>query len=137
MHMEDLLELADAMGLRVLRRDLGRRNGEVHSSGLIIINPHRNYGAQRETLAHEIGHAAHGHDWTADRHDRAVDERAADTYAARLLISPAEYALAERICGPHDRALARELNVSVRLVELWRDAYRAERLAEGRHLYAV
>lgn len=137
MHMEDLLAHAHAMGLRVLRRDLGRRNGEVHSSGLIIINPNRNYGAQRETLAHEIGHAVHGHDWTAARHDRDVDERAADTYAARLLISPAEYAIAERICGPHDHALARELNVSVRLVELWRDAYRAERLQQTRRLYAV
>lgn len=136
MQMEDLLEYADAMGLRVLRRDLGRRNGEVHSSGLIIINPNRNYGAQREALAHEIGHAFHGHDWTAARHDRDTDERAADTYAARLLISPAEYAIAERICGPHDRALARELNVSLRLVELWQASYRMD-LAAGRHLRAV
>lgn len=134
MHMEDLLEHAHAMGLRVLRRDLGRRNGQVHSSGLIIINPHRSLGAQRETLAHEIGHHVHGHDWTAARHDKAADERAADTYAARLLISPAEYAIAERICGPNVRALARELNVSMLLVELWQASYQAERFERVRAL---
>lgn len=128
--MDDLIAHAAAMGLRVKWRDLGRRHGELHSSGLVILNQRRTQRVQRITLAHEIGHHWHGHDWTR-AHDRAVDERQADTYAARLLISPADYALAERLVGCHPGALAKELGVTARLVELWRHSY------EHRHLRAV
>lgn len=118
--MNRLIDHATAMGLRVMWRDLGRRNGEFHSSGLIVINPRKTALTQRTTLAHELGHAWHGHDWTHD-HDLERDERQADIYAAQLLISPAEYAAAERTVGPHAGALAKELGVTRRLVELWRD----------------
>lgn len=128
--MQDLIDHATAMGLRVKWRDLGRRSGELHSSGLILLNPRKTMLTQRVTLAHEIGHRHHGHDWTRE-HDRATDERQADTYAARLLISPTDYALAERLVGHHPGALAKELGVTARLVELWRQSY------ERRHLRAV
>lgn len=129
--MQNLIDHAAAMGLRVKWRDLGRRSGQVHSSGLILLNPRKTQFTQRITLAHEIGHAALRHDWT-DAHDVERDERDADTYAARLLISPADYAFAERIVGEHTGALAQELGVSPRLVELWREAHRNERTSRQR-----
>jgi Zn-dependent peptidase ImmA (M78 family) len=124
--VQELIDHAAAMGLRVKWRNLGRRSGEVHSSGLILLNPRKTEFSQRITLAHEIGHAHHGHDWTG-AHDVERDEREADTYAARLLISAADYAFAEQIVGEHPGALAKELGVTVRLVELWREAHRNER----------
>lgn len=120
--MEDLIEHAADLGLRVTFRDLGRRAAELHSSGLIFVNQHRPLIQQRVAVAHECGHWAHGHDWTRD-HDRARDERQADTYAARLLITPGAYAAAERVTGHHLGALARELGVTARIVELWRADY--------------
>lgn len=133
--MEDLLQHADELGLRVQFRNLGRRHGEIHSSGLVVINDRRPLAQQRQTLAHECGHHVHGHDWTG-RHDRERDERQADTYAARLLISPAAYAEAEALVGAHDGALARELNVTARLVALWRADY-LTRVGVVRHLRVV
>ncbi len=121
--MEDLLQHAADLGLRVKFRDLGRlRHGEIHSSGLVVINDRRPIAQQRVTLAHECGHHAYGHDWTS-AHDRARDEREADTYAARLLITPEAFAEAEALVGCRDGALARELNVQVKHVALWRAAY--------------
>lgn len=77
---------------------------------------------QREVLAHELGHVHYGHDWRHP-HDRERDERQADAYAARLLISPLEYAAAEQIYGPHPGALAEALRVSVEIVEAWRNVH--------------
>lgn len=123
--MEDLLDHAAAMGLRVQFRDLGRRHGEVHSSGLVVINDCRPVRVQRIALAHECGHHAHGHDWRR-RHDQDRDERQADTYAARLLVSPDDYLDAERAVGSHPGSLARELGVTERLILLWRADYLSE-----------
>ena len=116
--MQNVVAHAMRLGLRVKYRDLGRRNGELTSGGLILINPRKPHIVQRCTVAHEAGHWHYGHDWTRD-HDRERDEWQADLYAARLLISPAEYALAERLHGPHPGAIAKELDVTRRLVVVW------------------
>lgn len=116
--MQYVVAHAMGLGLRVKWRDLGRRNGELTSGRLILVNSRKPQIVQRCTVAHEAGHFAYGHDWTRD-HDRAKDEWQADSYAARLLISPAEYALAEYLHGPHAGALAKELEVTRRLVEVW------------------
>jgi Zn-dependent peptidase ImmA (M78 family) len=101
-------------------RDLGRRAGEFHSSGLILLNPKRTETVQRVTLAHELGHAHYGDIWTDGAREHAVRERLADRYAARLLITPAPYGAAERLVGPHVGAIARELEVTTGVVEAWR-----------------
>lgn len=116
--MQWLMNRATALGLRVVWRDLGRRNGELTSGGFVVLNPLKNEATQKVTLAHEMGHWAYGHDWR-QRHDRERDERQADAYAARLLISPADYALAEHLVGPHAGALAKELEVTRRLIQVW------------------
>lgn len=127
--MDQLIERAGALGLRVIFRDLGRRHGEIHSSGLVYINPHRTVDRQRVTLAHEMGHWVHG--WLGG-HQVERDERQADRYAARLLIAPDAYAAAEALVGEHPGALARELGVTRRLVEL-----RQEDFARDRRIFAV
>lgn len=98
----------------------------MHSSGVVYLNHRKSVLTQRVTLAHEMGHWHHGHDWTRT-HDRERDEHQADLFAARLLIDPLEYALAERIVGEHPGAIARELGVTTRLVELYRGDLREAR----------
>ncbi|MFL2002268.1 ImmA/IrrE family metallo-endopeptidase [Microbacterium sp. A1-JK] len=66
------------------------------------------------TVAHELGHAHHGHQCRADQ--RAEDQ--ADEYAARLLIDPAIYAALERQ-GLHQYDIAEHFGVSVHVLNLW------------------
>lgn len=127
--MQRLLDIAGERGLRVKWRDLGRRNGEYHSSGLILLNHRRAETTQRVTLAHELGHAYYGHAWTDNPRLHESQERQADRYAARLLITAADYAAAERVAGHHPGAIARELGVTRRLVELWREHLAPRRAA--------
>lgn len=124
--MDSLIAHAEAMGLRVVFRDLGRRSGEVHSSGVVYLNHRKSDLTQRVTLAHECGHWALGHDWSRD-HNVERDEREADSYAASLLISPQSYAYAELLVGPHPGALAKELGVTRRLVELRQSQFERDR----------
>ena len=119
--VEDLLALAAARGLRVVWRDVDGRNGEFRAPGLIVLDARRPGQTQKVTLAHELGHAYYGHTWSCDARVRRGQEAAADRYAANLLITPAAYAAAERLVGCHAGALARELGVTARLVELWRE----------------
>lgn len=130
--MDDLIAHAETHGLRVKWRDLGRRNGELTTAGLILLNPRKTHATQRLTLAHEIGHHRHGHDWTRT-HEVVRDERQADTYAARLLITPEMYREAEQLVGDRTGALAKELNVAPIHIELWRESWRQE-IAARSHL---
>lgn len=69
---------------------------------------------QREVLAHELGHVHHGHACEGN----PDHERLADTYAARLLIHPEEYAAAERV-AENPTYIAEELSVSTHLVGIY------------------
>lgn len=118
------------MGLRVQYRDLGRAAGYLYGSGLIVLNHRRSDLTQRVTLAHEMGHWHHGHDRERG-HDSVRDELQADQYAARVLVTAGEYAQAEQLVGEHPGALAKELGVTRRLVELRRmDLERDARILE-------
>lgn len=120
--MDAIIEHAERMGLRVAYRNLGRRTAYLFGGGLVILNYRHHLDAQREALAHECGHAHHGHDWTRE-HDKARDELEADRYAARLLVSMDAYAEAEALVGCHPGAISRELRVTRRLVELRREDF--------------
>jgi len=65
---------------------------------------------RRSVVAHELGHAHHGHTC-----DGAKQERQADTYAALLLIAPGAYARLESI-GLSITDIAEELDVTERIV---------------------
>ncbi len=66
-------------------------------------------------LAHELGHVRFG-----DTCSTPAAERRAWEYAGALLITPVEYAIAEDLVGSHVGALAKELAVTVKLIEGWR-----------------
>ncbi len=118
--MQDLIDLAMERGLRVQWRDLGRRRGEYrHQHGLFVVNHRLSLAQQRATMAHELGHAAHGDEWSDD-----ARERRATAYAAQLLIDPVEYALVERLAGPHAGAIAYELGTTREIVDAWQAARR-------------
>lgn len=68
------------------------------------------HSEQRSVIAHELGHAHFGHDCSDDR-----AEREADTWAANLLIDPAEYAALERE-GHDTHTIADHMNVTVDVV---------------------
>ncbi|QIK82438.1 ImmA/IrrE family metallo-endopeptidase [Sanguibacter sp. HDW7] len=118
MTLDELVAHAEEQGLRVVWRDLGRRSGELTRAGLVVVNHRKSTLTQRITIAHEVGHHWHGHDWTR-AHDVERDERQADLYAARLLIDPHAMERAAAVVGCHPGAIARELGVTTHLVTLW------------------
>jgi len=69
----------------------------------------------RSVLAHELGHVYHGHHCGTP-----ANESQANLYAATLLIDARAYEAAEAI-SPHPHDIADELNVTVDLVETFRD----------------
>jgi len=123
--LDGLVDVADAMGLRVVFWDLGPKGGYLYEGGIVVLNRRHGAPAQRVTLAHEMGHWVCGHNWKQP-HNEAKDETEADLYAARLLITVDDYARAEHIVGTHPGALAKELGVTRRLVLLRRRGLRAE-----------
>lgn len=77
---------------------------------LIVLRAGMTRAQTRSVLAHELGHARHGHTCSD-----ALAERQADIYAARLLIDPARYAAIERI-NSDQHYIADELGVTVDVV---------------------
>ena len=122
--LNSLLQHAASIGCRVYFLPIDDQlDGYLSANGDIVINSRMTETYQREVLAHELGHVHHGHDWRAP-HDEPRDERQADLYAARLLISPVEYAAAEQLHS-HPGAIAKELGVSQYLIELWQGSLAA------------
>ncbi len=88
-----------------------------HSQRRITINSRLSTIQTVGVLAHELIHALHAHDGPQPPNIEARVDR----LAARLLISPKEYAQAERLCGPHAGAIARELELPRWVVQAWQD----------------
>jgi Zn-dependent peptidase ImmA (M78 family) len=78
---------------------------------------------RRSIVAHELGHAHHGHTC-----DSAAAERQADAYAAALLIHPDDYAYFEKQ-GLCMNDLADELGVTVDLLAAYQH-YCLERIGD-------
>ncbi|WP_461004681.1 ImmA/IrrE family metallo-endopeptidase [Trueperella pyogenes] len=116
---EDLITACTSIGVHVVFMPFPLAGAYYHDTGLIVIDSRLPETSQLATLAHEYVHALHGHDGPQS----ASMERYVDREAARLLISPAEYALAERLVGCHPWALADELGVPVACVEAWQRAH--------------
>lgn len=115
----DPYEHAERLGIRVEYQSLRTVNGLwIPDRNLIIIRSGMRRPHERSTLAHEIGHAIHGH-----RDDRPKHERQADVFAATHLIDP------ETVRGllewtPDVFRLAAELDVSPRMVRVFLDHQR-------------
>ncbi len=119
--LDQLLRHCADLGIEVVWRDLGEtRRGEYHHERRTIVLSSRLTATQQVScLAHELGHARFGHGSSSP----ANEQRAWD-YAAALVISPDEYALAEERVGHHPCALALELAVTPALIEAWQHWWR-------------
>ncbi|MCK2037450.1 ImmA/IrrE family metallo-endopeptidase [Microbacterium sp. SSW1-49] len=143
--MDHLLRLVEESGLRLVERAGPTRGGYDHSALTIRLAPGMSVRTTTSVLAHELGHATLGHTVSAHPEVRARQERRADEWAARLLISPEAYAAAEAVRGPHRASLAFELGVTVELVEAYQrmlqrigtSVYVAPRMGAGQWAHRV
>ena len=117
MSEDELLAELEGMGLNVEWRPLqGLERGQYfHRDRLVVIRCGLTMPQRRSTLAHELVHAR--------REDvgpqPAYVERRVDVQASKILISPTEYMLAERMYGPCVPKLAVELGVTQQLVRAY------------------
>ncbi|MDY5404428.1 MAG: ImmA/IrrE family metallo-endopeptidase [Trueperella sp.] len=109
MSIDELIIACAELGVHVVFLPVGVAGGYVHDIGLIVIDSGLPVLEQRAVLAHEYVHALHGHEGVQDK---AVEARV-DQRAARLLVSPAEYVLAEHLYGCDAAAIAEELELPV------------------------
>ena len=101
---------AEQLGVEVIHRPLRTAHGLwLPDMNTIVIHSRLRAAAQRNVLAHEIGHADLGH-----RDDRPKHERQADVYAARNLICPDELDDLYKWCPDEGRVIS-ELGVTTRL----------------------
>lgn len=119
--INSLVERAATMGHRVEFLPLHGKSGLLLPNRLILINSERRAMTQKVALAHELGHVHYGHDWRQP-HCRGRDEFQADAYAANILISPAEYAVAE-VMYDDLGSIAHELEVPLHLLKIWQRRY--------------
>lgn len=126
MEVEHKLEvMAESLGITI-RSHHGGEKARWHPDSQVI-TLQKGLGPTNRvcSLAHELGHAALRHYVGDDIHTRlhSRQEREADEWAAKFLISTDEYARTEQLYGSHPGVLARELGVTVRLVEAWRTCH--------------
>ena len=117
-----LARLAEDMGVRVEedranRLRPGDHGGWFPTERLIVVRPDLGPRNRVHTLAHELGHAAHG---DPAGHNPRYEHRA-DLYAAELLIDPREYAELEMMYDGQAGAIAADLGVTVSLLATWRE----------------
>lgn len=118
-----LLEHAEHLGVRVEddkahRLRPGDLGGWFPTERLIVVCPSLGPRNRVHTLAHELGHAAHG---DPAGHNPRYEHRA-DLYAARLLINQREYQELEMMYDGQAGAIAADLGVTVSLLATWRDS---------------
>ena len=119
----DLHRLAESMGVTLRRHNGGKKGWYDHATRTISTRRGMSIQQYRSVLAHELGHAAHGDTPTGNGHYDQRQERRADEYAARLLISPAEFEAAATWHRGHLPAIADELEVTKHLLKTWQSLY--------------
>lgn len=112
-------EHAEELGIEVIHRPIRTANGMwLPDQNLIVLRSGMKSAWDRSTLAHELGHALHGH-----RDDRPKHEMQADRYAATSLIELEEFNAVMQ-WAPDAHRLAHELDVSTRLARVFLDVHR-------------
>lgn len=119
----DLHRLAESMGVTLRRHNGGKKGWYDHATRTISTRRGMSIQQYRSVLAHELGHAHHGDTPTGNGHYDQRQERRADEYAARLLISPVEFEAAAAWHHGHLPAIADELEVTKHLLKTWQSLY--------------
>lgn len=114
--MEQLQRLAAELGLTIIEAEGEHLGGYRPDENTVRLRPGLPRRAARSVLAHEIGHHVLGHLPQPFGPLRKRQERAANEWAARHLISAAGYAEAERIHEGHVGTIAHTLDVHPELV---------------------
>ena len=118
--MLDMWAYAADRGLAVIEQHSPHRSGYHPGERVIRLTPGMKGRVQRSVLAHEVAHHELGHRPLSPGIARERQEAAANRWAAELLISPLEYAAAERLRGGHLPSIAVDLQVSDELVVVYR-----------------
>jgi len=112
---------ASLLEVEVIERRLppGWRGAYNHIDRLILLAPGMSNREARSTLAHEVQHAASGDvpspfGLIAHRQELLADKRAME-----LLIDPVEYAIAEGLQDGRLPDIAHELNVTMKVLNVW------------------
>ena len=120
---DDLYTLAAALGITITEHTGGPKGHYTHQTRTISLRRGLLNREHRCTLAHELAHAMAGDEPTGIAWADARMERAADERAARWLITEDAYATAEALYGPHPGALARELGVTLHILQVWQSLH--------------
>lgn len=122
----DLLDLCAEHEIAIKYVDLGPvRHGQyLRRHRRIDLNVNLTLRQLVPGLGHEFAHFVFN-----DGCSTATAERRAWEYAAQLIITPTEYAAAERVVGHRVNAIAIELDLTPILVEAWRRWWRTQRPA--------
>ena len=117
--IDALIDVAETRGYRIAWHKGGSKGLWIPHLATISLRIGLDDTEALCSLAHELGHA-HYNDppgCLPQHEDRA------DRFAAKLLISPVEYAAAEAVYGPHPARLAAELGVTVKVLKTWTTLY--------------
>ncbi len=93
------------------------------ATNTVLIDRRITYVRKRCALVHELVHWRHGDD-TSDGCAGSKIERRCRRETAMLLINPAAYAVAERMYDGEPHQMASELNVTVQVIEDYRQILR-------------
>lgn len=118
-NIDALIDVAQARGYRIRWHRGGPKAAWVPHKRTITLRVGMDDVATLCSLAHELGHAHYG---DPPGHHGAHELRA-DRFAARILVSPTEYATAEALYGPQPSLIAHELGVTVKVLKTWQSLY--------------
>lgn len=114
--MEDMMQLAESLGLTVIEKRGRHLAGYRPSDQSIRVTPNLPRRTVRALLAHEIAHHVLGHLPTDFGPLRARQEREANEWAASTLIAEWAYEEVEHLRDGHVPSMAFDLDVSPELV---------------------
>lgn len=114
-----LIDVAEARGYQVRWHRGGPKAAWIPTRNIVTVRVGMDDVTTLCALAHELGHAHYG---DPPGHHGAHELRA-DRFAARLLVSPIDYAAAEALYGPQPQLLAHELGVTVKILKTWITLY--------------
>lgn len=118
-NLDALIDVAQARGYRIRWHRGGPKAAWLPHKHVITLRVGMDDVTTLCSLAHELGHAHYG---DPPGHHGAHELRA-DRFAARILVSPTEYATAEALYGPQPSLIAHELGVTVKVLKTWQSLH--------------